>query len=446
VGSGSAKKDEPKKDAKKDVAKKDDKAKKPVGLPIAEAKAKLEAVRKDVAAKKRKFADAATELSTDEVMKATGGEVGWRTVENPQLGDKLLNDQVKELKAGDMTPVIETAKGVYLILVEDKRPVAGKKDLEYDEVKLEIAADLAKTTWSKEAAKRAAITALAEAKGKLLGDLYKESMEDQIRRTVEQQRTRCRAADAELPRCSCPTRRWRGRPTTTRLIGGGGAPTGSAKPTAPLTGSGSAKPTAPLTGSGSAKPTAPLTGSGSGVGGGSAGTGSGSGAPAPAPTPKVPPALAPIEPTKDDLPKFGDIAKPNLKRHLNISRGPFVPSLPKELIPTLFDVMVDGMLADRIYEADGSFVIFQVTLKGRADMGEFEKAAGGEIAKLRLFRSGYLVEDWMKTRCEQLAKEEKIRVPEDLKQPDKPEIGPDGKPLPVPPTPGYRTCMTFSRH
>src|SRR4051812_18193832 len=154
AGSGSAATPPEKKDDK--VA--DKKAVKPAGMPIDQAKAKLEAVRKDG---KDKFAAAAKDLNTEESAKSVGGDIGWHTVDNAALGDKAVNDAVKALKPGEMTPVIATDKGVFLILAEDKR----EGDLSLDQVKRELAWEMAKDFWSKEAAKRAALTALNGAKG-----------------------------------------------------------------------------------------------------------------------------------------------------------------------------------------------------------------------------------------------------------------------------------------
>ncbi|MBA2540083.1 MAG: peptidylprolyl isomerase, partial [Deltaproteobacteria bacterium] len=274
-GSGSAaKKDEPK---KPDVAKKDDKKPvvKKVGMPIEDAKAKLEAAQRAITAKQKKFADAAAELSTDEAHKANGGDLGWRTQDNPNLGDKSLNDQVKALKPGEMTLVVVNDKGVYLILVEDKRPVGDAKELTYDQVKMEIAAELARDTWSKEAAKRAALAALTSARegtGKNLGDLYQESMDDKLRRTIEQQQRGMGGAGMPPPEFELPDEPMAWKPGDDA---GSSGTAGSAKPDAgsakPDAGSakpdaGSAKPDAgsakPDAGSGSAKPAA---GSGSGA-------------------------------------------------------------------------------------------------------------------------------------------------------------------------------------
>ena len=166
-----AKPDDKKPDDK--TAKKDDKKPdvKPVGMPIDDAKAKLEAVRTAAATNKQKFIDAAKELSTDDSAKSVGGEIGWHGVDNGMLGDKAVNDAIKSLKPGEMTPVIATDRGVYLILAEAKR----EGDLSYEQVKHELAKQLAIDTWSKEAAKRAAIAALDHARngvGMNLDQLY----------------------------------------------------------------------------------------------------------------------------------------------------------------------------------------------------------------------------------------------------------------------------------
>src|SRR3569832_1369912 len=142
-------------------------ATKPVVMPIEEAKAKREAVKKDG---KDKYAVAAATLNTDDSAKAVAGDIGWHTIDNAALGDKAVNDAVKTLKPGEMTPVIATDKGAYLILAEDKRG----GDLSFDQVKTELAWEMAKDVWSKEAAKRAALNALNGAKGAQLDELYQK--------------------------------------------------------------------------------------------------------------------------------------------------------------------------------------------------------------------------------------------------------------------------------
>ncbi len=129
-------------------------------LPVDDAKAKLEAARATISAGKQTFAAAAKALSTDENARALGGELGWRTADNAQVGEKAVSDAVKDLKPGEMTPVVVTEAGVYLVIAEERR----EGDLGYDQVKAELARDLALDLWSKEAAKRAALPQLATAR------------------------------------------------------------------------------------------------------------------------------------------------------------------------------------------------------------------------------------------------------------------------------------------
>lgn len=392
AGSGSA---APKKDDKKDD-------KKPVGLPIEEAKTKLEAARVAIAGGKKKFSEAVTELSSDEAAKANGGDLGWRTQDSPNLGDKALNDQVKALKPGEMSAVVTVAdKGVYLVKVEELRPLAGAKDLTYDQVKLEIAAELARTEWSKEAAKRAALTALASARegtGKNLGELFPESVEDKMRRTIQQQMQQQGGAAPDIDMGDEPMA-W--KPGDDAGSSGSAGSAGSATPAAGG-------------GSGSAAP-APDTKT-----------------PAPAPTKPEPKA---IEPTKDELPKFADIPKQSAKKFGPYPRVPQLPGIGKELVPVVFDELSAGMLAKRVYEVDGNYVLVQVTTKGEASMEQFDKDAPAIVGQMRMMRAMNLVDDFLKSRCQQLEKDGKITVPADLKQAATDD---NNKPVQT-----YRACMTF---
>src|SRR6185436_13426647 len=141
------------------------------------AKTKLEAVRAAIAAGKLTFTDAEKQLAADssEDAPASNGYHGWRSVENAELGDKAVNDVVKELKPGEMTPVIVTDRGTYLVMATGKR----EGDLSYDQVKNEIGTILAKEVWSKEAAKRDALDALARAQagtGKNLDQMFEREL------------------------------------------------------------------------------------------------------------------------------------------------------------------------------------------------------------------------------------------------------------------------------
>lgn len=134
------------------------------------AKAKLEAVRADVAAGKAKLADAAHTLNTDPALAASSGDVGWRLQERAALGDKALSEAVKSLKPGELTAVIASENGTFLVQAEAAR----SGDLTFDQVKLEIAQTLAKDVWANEAARRAALAAVTALRpgDKSLTDLF----------------------------------------------------------------------------------------------------------------------------------------------------------------------------------------------------------------------------------------------------------------------------------
>lgn len=399
AGSGSAKPPEPKKvEAPK------------VGMTIEEAKAKLEAARTAIEGKKQTFADAAKQLATDDNAKANGGDIGWRGVDNAQLGDKAVNDAVKALKPGEMTPVITTDGGAWLVLAEDKR----EGDLDYEKVKKEIAKELAKDVFAKEAAKRAALAAIDEARtgnGKNLGDMFEKEPEqdggmpnmdflndpnmseeqkkqiiEQLRQQMQQQQNK-QGSTLVWESKDIPVK-WQEDPAGSGSASGGGA--GSAK--TPAAGSGSAKTPAAGGGSGSA------TGSG---------TGSAPPAETPAPTPGVT-TIPPVEATKDQLPAFGTVEKPKIAHFGPEARKTILPGLAKEMTAVVFDELSAGMLAKRVYEVEGNYVLLQVTAKAQAKVEDFEKDADRYISRLRLGRSFGAVEEWIEERCKALHKDKKI--------------------------------------
>ena len=397
-----------KKDDKKPADKKDDK--KP-GMTVEAAKARLEAARTAIAGGKQKFADAAKELATDEADKASGGDLGWRQVEGPQLGDKALNEAAKALKPGEMTPVITTERGAFLVMADDKR----EGDLTFDHVKNEIAQTMAKETWSKEAAKRAALKALdtARADKKNLAAMFDSDMQmpklpggnappmkmtpeqiEQIKKQLEQQGVKHGSTIAFE--------------SADQLAGWNAGPDGS---------TGSAGSSGSAAGSASAKP-------GSGSGSGSAA------AAAVAPT-------ADLAPSKDQLPTFGEMPALKYSHHGPEKRVASLPGLEgsKDAVGLLFDDLADGQLAPRVLEGDtGVFYVVQLTKKATPDMAEFDKKADTYLQRLQDARSGSMLLDWMKTRCEALAKAGKIKV-----APDKTRDTDDqGKPLPVTYQPCYQ--------
>jgi parvulin-like peptidyl-prolyl isomerase len=404
---------------------------KPVGMPIEEAKTKLEAARAAITGGKQKFADVAKQLSTDETAKVNGGDMGWRSVDNAQMGEVAVNDAIKTLKPGEMTPVITTDTGAFLVIAEEKR----EGDLTYDQVKAELAVDLAKDLWSKEAAKRAALDGLAAARagtGKPLDQVFQREvnmdqeqrrMQEQIERQMQQMQHKQGSIVTESKDIPAA---WTDEDPAAAGAGGGGAtPTaGSAAPTA-----GSAAPTA-----GSAAPTAgsaaPTAGSAAGSGSNSVATPSTT-APAEAPAPD-------LTPSKDILPAFAEMPKAKV-----VSQGPTprqkqlpVIGASKEAITALFDELSEGMIAKQIYQLEnGGYAILQLTAKQAPKVEEFDKVADQELKSMRDLRAMITLEQWLKDRCEALAKDGKIKPLSELIS----ETDDKGAPLPV----VYKPCMSF---
>ncbi len=315
-------------------------------------------------------------------------------------------------------------------MAEEKR----EGDLTYDQVKAELAVDLAKDLWSKEAAKRAALDALATVSagtGKPLDQVFKREvnmqqqqldMQQQIERAMQLQQKQGAIVteSANIPAA------WTAEdPVPAAGAGGGGsaAPAGSAAPI-PAAGS-AAKPA-----TGSAAP--PATGSATPSAAGSAAT--------PAPTPPAPDApVVDLTPTKDVLPAFAtDMTKPTV-----VSQGPTprLKDLPvigasKAAIDALFDELTPGMLAKQVYQTEsGAYVLVQLVAKSAPKVDEFDKVADQEIKDMRDLRAMIAVEQWLKTRCEALAKDSKIKPLSELIA----ESDDKGAPLPV----AYKPCMSF---
>lgn len=421
-----AAKPEDKKDEKKDdkVA-----AKPPIGMPIDAAKSTLEATRTAIADGKQKFAEAAKVLNTDDAAKAAGGYVGWKSVDNAQLGDKAVNDAVKALKPGEMTPVIATDTGVYLVIAEDKR----EGDLTYDQVKAEIATELAKDVWSKEAAKRAALEALATARagtGKTLDQLFTQDPEELQRKMQEdiqrQFQEQMRKQMQQKSGFYTPPSATKDVLASWQAQAGGPSGSGSAAPAA-----GSAAPAA-----GSAAPAAGSAAPAAGSAAPAAGAGS---AAAPAPTASATTtAEAPaLEATKDVLPAFGEVKKPFLQ---SIGPVPHASELPgvgdnAAAIESMFDELTPGMIAKQVFESNGSYVVLQLKDKQQPKMDEFEKTAERRIETLRAIRGAMLLENWLKEKCEAYEKDGKIEPMKELLR----ETDDKGNPLPI----SYRPCMSF---
>jgi parvulin-like peptidyl-prolyl isomerase len=375
-----------------------------VGMTIDEAKAKLEAVR----AGKQKFVDAAKELNTDETAKGVGGDIGWKSIEAPALGDKTVNDAIKALKPGEMTAVIPTDKGAYLLMAEDKR----EGDLTFDQVKRELAWELSKDFYGKEAAKRAALAALEGAQGKTLESLYEkaapppgggmdlEQLLNDPNMPADQKAKLRQLLHQQHGQLDEPGLRRRGVVDTAPEKD---IPAGWFETQAGTAGSGSA---------------APAAGS----------------APAPV-TPPAPPAE--LVATKDQLPAMGDLAKAHVDRFGPRARAKQMSGLgqSKDAIDAVYTQLKPGELAKKVYDAEGAYVVLQLVDRRRPEIKDFDKDADRRVAELRDERAQAFLDTWLRDKCEALAKDSKIKPnPELLIERDD-----AGKVLPQ----SYKPCMSF---
>lgn len=365
-----------------------------------EAQAKLTALRTSIGGDKRKFIEAAKTQSSDDAMKASGGDLGWRTVETAMLGDKALDEAVKVLKPGEVSPVVATERGVYLVLAEDKR----EGDLSYDQVKGEIAQEVAQDTWSKEAAKRAALAALERARsgtGTNLDQLYKPEVSPQKHEGNPGIQLEQLLNDPNLPEeQKQKLREMLQRPKEGALV----TPTEDKDVPASWN-----------------EATDKSAGSATAVGGAkAAGT-----------------AAAPIEATTEPLPAMKAVPEPHVARFGPSPRSKQMPGLgsSKEAISAVFEELQPGDLGKRIYEADGAYIAIQLIAHEQPRVEDFDKTADRRVAELRGTRGQEFLEQWLKTRCEALAKEGKIKPAQQLLI----ERDEQGNVLPI----GYKPCMSF---
>ena len=379
-------------------------APKPYGLPVDVAKAKLEAARASIAAGKLTFVEAEKQLAADasEDAPATNGDRGWHKIDAPGLDEKAVDDAVKTLKAGEMTPVITTDRGVYLVIATEKR----EGDLSFDQVKLEIAKELARAAWGKEAAKRGALEALAKAQaGKGLDQLFERELvkppgggiediinnpsipDEQKQQIIQEYMKRLQQQQKhgalEVHEQDVPVA-W--------YADADGSGTGSAGAATPA--AGAAAP--------AAAPAAPAAGSA----GSAAGKAPAVAAPAAAPAPVI------VAASTEVLPELGTVAPAKVNRLGPSPRQLAMPGIgrSKDAINALFDELMPGGLAKHVYEGDGdSYVVIQLIDRAHPKVEEFDKTADVEISRMREARGKATVRDWLKHRCEDLTKAGKIR-------------------------------------
>ncbi len=124
-----------------------------------DAKARAEAIRKDIVEGNKDFAAVAKERSEDPGTKQAGGDLGW--VDRGSL-EPALADAVFALAPNNVSEPIETKLGFHVVKVEEKQAAQDKK---LADAEGEIATTLYKQAQAKELAKAEAEKALAEVKG-----------------------------------------------------------------------------------------------------------------------------------------------------------------------------------------------------------------------------------------------------------------------------------------
>ncbi len=370
-------------------------------------KAKLEAARADITSGKRTFVAAAKELSSDAADKASGGEAGWQTKEFPTLPETALNEAVKKLKVGEVSEVITTDRGFALLTVQEER----QGDLTLDQVKLEIASELARDGWSKEAARRAAIAALdAAQKGPIkdLNKLYKAASSAPGTRDIQQLLNDPSLTDEQKQQLLQQYLQTQGGKSGSLSYESANVPAEWAD----------AQGEAPSGGS-AAAPAA---------------------AAAEAPVAAAPPAASAadlMKPSGEQLPQMNAVDQPNVTRAGPTPRADRLPELgtSKAAAHAIFDELAANELAKQIFQVDDSFAVVQLIERQAPKMEDFDKDADQRVRGLRDRRGQELLEGWLKERCEALAKANRIKPNPGLTrdQDEKGKLGPSF----------YRPCMTF---
>jgi peptidyl-prolyl cis-trans isomerase D len=122
----------------------------------------------------KSFEEVARAQSEDRDTARRGGDIGWRPVDSLGYGNELV-EAAKKLAPGQLSGVIESPTGYYVLRVDARR----EGDLTYDQVKLEIAEAMAIEAESRERARRDAEGALAQATGgKPLDEIFARKEEE----------------------------------------------------------------------------------------------------------------------------------------------------------------------------------------------------------------------------------------------------------------------------
>jgi peptidyl-prolyl cis-trans isomerase D len=346
------------------------------------------------------FATLAREISEDERSKDRGGNLGWRSAENPGLGARELAEAVKTLQVGGISDVITTPRGYYILKIDEAR----EGDLSYEQVARDIAEQMAGEHYAKAAARRDAQAALERARaalgeGKKLDDLFErqqpmqqpgglEGLEGLPPEILEQLQKQQGSLTFDGP--SKPAEAsWQGdQQTGTPGDQPAAAPAAGEPAPAGTTGT----DTAAVTATGADTATVTATGA--------------------ADTATT--TAAPIE----DVPVPADLVKPQVRSVGPFTRDPegMLTGVGKseELMNAIFSKLEVNALTDRVYEVSDTFLFLQLVSRQEPNLEDFQKDQNERTQLLGMERGYGNLRSWVQARCEAAVADGKVGLNREL--------------------------------
>jgi peptidyl-prolyl cis-trans isomerase D len=332
------------------------------------------------------FGQVATEVSEEERSKSRGGNLGWRSQENPGLGVRELADVVKTLEAGAISEVVTSPRGYHIVKIDEMR----EGDLSYDQVAVEIAEQMAVQAYAKAAASRDAQRALERARaalagGKKLDEVFKrqqqapsgfENLPPEIQEQLRQQMEKQGSITFDGP----------DRPAEASWQGG-------------------EPPAVP----GDQPGPAPAATGEAGQAGAPAAAAPAEGAATTATTTAI---------DASDIPVPADLVEPEVRRV-----GPFQRDAEglilgvgksEELMKVIFTELEDNELTDQVYEVSDSFVFVQLLSREEPNLESFQKDQLDRTQLLGMERGFGELQTWLRSRCEALVEDRQVGINRDL--------------------------------
>ncbi len=322
------------------------------------------------------FAQLAREISEDDRSKDRGGNLGWRSAENPGLGARELAEAVKTLQVGSVSEVITTTRGYYILQIEDSR----EGDLSYEQVARDIAEQIAVEQYAKAAARRDAQAALERARaalgeGKKLDDLFERQQQqqqqpglDSLPPEILEQLQKQGSVTFDGP--SKPAEAsWQGAQQT-------GAP-GDQPAAAPAAGEPAATDTAGVTATATTDTMA---------------------------TTAAPDTVATTAAPDEDVPVPADLVKPQVRSVGPFTRDPEGMLLgvgkSEELMNAIFSKLEVNELTAQVYEVSDTFVFLQLVSRQEPNLEDFQKEQLERTQLLGMERGYGDLRTWVQARCE----------------------------------------------